>query len=158
MHETHRGALDSVRGIFRSVVRTVVPEAEGMSEGEWAELESIVDDALRQRPPGMRRQLRIFLRAIRWLPVLRWGRRFPALSRDARTRFLRALQDAPLLLVRRGFWGVRTLAFMGYYGREAARDEIGYDARLRGRRDRDVPVAGRRRGALPEETPREDGP
>ena len=42
------------------------------------------------------------------------------------------MQDAPLLLLRRGFWGLRTLIFMGYYGRDAARDAIGYRADPRG--------------------------
>lgn len=145
--------LASVRDVFRAVAATVVPEARELDADGWGRLEAIVADALSARPPAMRRQLRVLLRALEWLPVLRWGRPFTALSTDGRRRVLSALQDAPVLLLRRGFWGLRTLALMGYYGREEAREEIGYRAHLRGRRGRDEPTAGRGRGELPEETP-----
>lgn len=76
--------------------------------------------------------MRLFVRALDLLPLLRFGRTFRALDRQRRTQFLLAVQDAPLLLVRRGFWGLRTLVFMGYYGRAGAAATIGYRADLRG--------------------------
>ncbi len=145
--------LAPVRRTFRSVVATVVPEAGELDPGGWARVEAIVEDALRARPPDLRVQLRLLLRIVRWLPVVRWGRTFPALSLDARRRFLAILQDAPVLLLRRGFWGVRTLAFLGFYGRREVRRELGYDARLRGRRDRQAPIRGGGRGELLDATP-----
>ena len=45
---------------------------------------------------------------------------------------LETLQDAPVLLLRRGIWGLRTLAFMGYYTRPDAQRAIGYRADPRG--------------------------
>ena len=42
------------------------------------------------------------------------------------------MENAPLLLMRRGFWGIKTLVFMGYYGRDEARAEVGYRATVRG--------------------------
>lgn len=145
--------LAPVRQTFRSVVETVVPGARELDPGGWSRVEQIVEDALRSRPPSLRFQLRVLLRAIRWLPLFRWGRTFPSLSLDARGRFLAFLQDAPVLLLRRGFWGIRTLAFMGFYGREEVHRELGYDARLRGRRDREGPVRGQGRGELLDVTP-----
>lgn len=146
--------LGTLRPLFRAVTRTVVPESRDLGEDAWHELEAIVEDALGRRPAAMRRQLRLFLRLVQWLPLVRWGRRFTALSDERRRRFLAALQDAPLLVVRRGFWGIRTLAFMGYYGRPEARAEVGYDARPRGRREKETPTSGRGRGELLPETPR----
>lgn len=147
--------LAPVRRTFRSVVETVVPEAGDLDRDGWSRVEAIVEDALRARPPALRRQLRLLLRMVRWLPVLRWGRTFASLSLDARRRFLALLQDAPVLLLRRGFWGVRTLAFLGYYGRREVHRELGYDARLRGREEREGPVRGRGRGELLDVTPGE---
>jgi len=46
----------------------------------------------------------------------------------ARTRLLASLQDSRLLLVRRGVWGLRTLAFVVYYGRDEGRAAVGYRA------------------------------
>jgi hypothetical protein len=148
-----RSELAPVRPVFRAVARSVAPGTRELDEDGWAELEAIVGDALSARPPEMRRQLRILLRAVEWGAVLRWGRRFTSLGPDRRDRLLAWLQDAPLLLLRRGFWGLRTLVFMGYWGREEARREAGYGARLRGRRQNDGPTAGRGRGELLDVTP-----
>ena len=96
------------------------------------ELERIVELALTSRPPRLQLQLVILIRAIEWLPLLRYGRRFTRLASERRARVLAALQESPLLLLRRGFWGLRTLALMGYYARPAAAASIGYRADPRG--------------------------
>jgi len=111
---------------------TVVPEAAGLDVAGWDEFDRVVENGLASRPPSIRRQLRFLVRLLDVLPLLRYGRTFRALDAESRTRFLRAIQDAPLLLLRRGFWGLRTLVFMGYYGRASAAAEIGYRADLRG--------------------------
>jgi hypothetical protein len=122
-------ALEPVRAAFRAVTETVVPEAVALSPEEWRALESIVEEALAPRPASIKRQIRLLVRVIDAAGLLFSGRRFTSLDRSRRTRVLRAFQDAPLLLLRRGFWGLRTLALMGYYARQAAAIEIGYDAR-----------------------------
>jgi len=118
--------------VFRAVATTVVPEAARLSPAEWADLEALVTRALTARPARMRRQLALFLRLLDWLPLLRYGRRLTALDAARRARFLSFIQDSPLLLVRRGFWGVRTLVLLGYYGRPAAAAAIGYRGDRRG--------------------------
>lgn len=95
-------------------------------------LEDIVRGALEPRPRALQRQFILLVRMIDWLALLRYGRRFAALDPDHRHRFLAQLQNAPLLLVRRGIWGLRTLLLMGYYGRPAAGRAIGYRADPRG--------------------------
>jgi hypothetical protein len=125
-------ALAPVRRAFRAVAETVVPEARVLPPEQWQALEAIVEGALSERPARLRRQLRLFVRMIEIVPVLRYGRGFTALDPGRRTAVLRALQDAPLLLLRRGFWGLRTLVLMGYYARPAAAAEIGYRADARG--------------------------
>lgn len=146
---------DPIRPVFRAVVVAAVPEARSLDPAGWSALEEVVETALRDRPAPLRRRLGLFLGILQWLPILRYGRRFTSLGPGRRRRLLSLLERAPLLLVRRGIWGLRTLALMGYYGRPDAAREIGYDARLRGRREKG-PVRGRGAGALLEETP--DGP
>ena len=121
-----------VRPIFRAVVSTVVPEASQLDEQGWAELETLVEAALRDRSPAMLRQLRLLLRAIQWLCVFRYGRGFTSLRADRRVRVLAHLQDHRIELIRCGFWGLRTLAFLGFYGRAEAVQAIGYAADPRG--------------------------
>lgn len=119
-------------GVFRAVVTTIVPEAARLDGAQWAELETIVRRFLARRPAHSRRQLAVLLALLDWLPVLRYGRRLTALDPRRRARFLALVEDAPLLLVRRGFWGLRTLAFLGYYGRPEAAAAIGSRADPRG--------------------------
>jgi hypothetical protein len=124
--------LSPVRRIFRAVVSVVVPEANKLNEQSWGELETLVETTLRDRSPAMHRQLRLFLRTIQWLPIFRYGRSFTAVSAERQMRVLGYLQNHRIELVRCGFWGVRTLAFLGYYGRPEAVRAIGYAADPRG--------------------------
>ena len=113
---------------FRAVAATMVPEAASLGEPEWREAEAIVARVLAARPAGVRRQIGLFLRVLDFASLLGYRRRLAALSPDERTQFLESLSKSRLLLVRRGIWGLRTLAFMGYYARGKAAQEIGYRA------------------------------
>ena len=124
--------LAPVREVFRAIANTVVPEAAQLDAGAWKEAERLIENALEVRPPSVRRQIRMFIRIIEWIPLARFGHRFTALDAERRTRLLLSLQSSPLLLLRRGLWGLRTLAFIGYYARPAARAAIGYRADARG--------------------------
>ena len=117
---------------FRAVATCVVPEAARLEAAQWDELEAIVARAIAARSRSVQRQLTLFLILLEWLPLLRYARRLSRLDTTRRANFLDRLQRAPLLLLRRGLWGVRTLILMGYYGRPAAAREIGYRADARG--------------------------
>ncbi|MBZ5658718.1 MAG: hypothetical protein LAO56_26050 [Acidobacteriia bacterium] len=131
-NETSRSVLAPVRAVFRAVVVTVVPDARQLDEPSWLALEELVEDALEIRRPALRGQLQLFLRVIQWLPVVRYGRTFVALRDEERSRILRYMQDHPVERIRCGFWGLRTLAFLGYYGRLEGAHAIGYAPDPRG--------------------------
>jgi len=131
-NEPSRSVLAPVRAVFRAVVVTVVPDAKQLDEPNWLALEALVEDALEIRTPTLRRQLQLFLRAIEWLPVVRYGRTFTALGTEQRSRVFRYLQDHPVERIRCGFWGLRTLALLGYYGRPDGAHAIGYRPDSRG--------------------------
>lgn len=136
-----------LRPHFRAFAEGVLPPARGYDEEEWARAEALVAAALGERPPSVRRQIRIFLRAVNLLPLFTRGRTLRGLGPDEREAFLSGLQDSRLLPIRRGVWGLRTLAFMGHYARPEVHGGIGYGARLRGRRehpDGDRLAGGRR--------------
>ena len=131
-HHSASHVLARVRPVFRVVATTIVPEAARMEEPAWLETEQLIIAALTRRSVSEQRQLRLFLRVVQWLPVFRYGRRFTSLDPARRRRFLCYLQDHPVLLIRTGFWGLRTLALLGYYGRTEAAKEIGYTPDARG--------------------------
>ena len=125
----------SLRPHFRAVAEGVLPPVRAYQAEDWRKAESVVETALRDRPPGMVRQLHLFLRVVNLLPLLTRGRTLRGMDPDAREAFLSRLQDSRLLPIRRGVWGIRTLAFMGHYGRPEVHPTIGYGAHLRGRRE-----------------------
>lgn len=82
---------------------------------------AVIGEAAADRPLALRVQLELFFFAIRWLPALLWLCPFERLPSAHQDYLLRALQEAPVALLRKGFWGVRTLVYMGLYGRSAIR-------------------------------------
>jgi hypothetical protein len=117
-----------VRALFREVAKTIVPEAIALDETSWVEMEAIIESGLANRPAKIRRQLRLFVKALNLLPIARYGRSFRSLDHERRTAFLRSVESSPLIPVRRGFWGLRTFVFMGYYSLDSVREAIGYRA------------------------------
>ena len=126
------GLLVTQRATFRAFAATAVPEMAAFDDAAWADVERTVAHALSQRPAPMRRQLAIFLRVIENLPRLRYGRPFSSLTPSQRASLLHRLERAPLKLIRRGVWGLRTLVLMGCYTRAEMMDAIGYRAHAAG--------------------------
>ena len=124
----------------------MVPVLRAASPQHWVEIEAEIERALAQRPSAVRHQLASFLRLIDWFPLLRHGRRLTKLDSEKRTAFLQSLERHPLLLIRRGIWGVRTLVFLGYYTRADVAALIGYRAHPDGWSAR--PESGRERPSV----------
>jgi hypothetical protein len=120
------------RDTFRAFAVTVVPEMEEFAEAGWAEVERTIEHALARRAPAMRRQLSMLLRTIANLSRVRYGRPFGELDAAQRTAMIDVLQRAPLKLIRRGIWGLRTLVLMGCYTRAEIMTAVGYRAHARG--------------------------
>lgn len=139
------GALAPVRGAFRAVTVACVPAAAEFGASAWSRAEEVVDDALAQRPAAVRRQVVLFYRVLGALSAARFGRGLVGAGPERVRRLLASLERSPLLLLRRGTWGVRTLAFMGVYTQPDVRRRIGYEAAPRGWESR-----GGEQGAWPD--------
>jgi hypothetical protein len=118
--------------VFRAIASAVVPDTDRLDEPAWAELETLAEQSLRNRPASLHRQIRLLLRVIQWLPMIRFGRPFTSLDLPTRAHFLAGLQNSRIEQLRVGFWGLRTLILLGYYGRPSAADSIGYKPHPRG--------------------------
>jgi hypothetical protein len=110
----------------------LVPEVATLDADRRGDFTAIVEEALAERPEGMRRQLRVFLALIEHAPLVRFGGRFTRLGPAAQDRVLRRLQDAPIELLRKGFWGLKALVLMGYYARVEAAAEVGWTPSFHG--------------------------
>ena len=112
--------LAPVRPAFRAIAQAMVPASQRYDEAAWRTMEGVVEDALAARPAAMQRQLVTFVRLANLLAVPMRGRTLVGLPVDARERVLHALERAPVALLRRGVWGLRTLVFMGHYANPGA--------------------------------------
>ena len=108
------------------LARRIVPEADGLDAAGRATMRAIIEQALSSRPPAARRQFGLVLRIRRWAPALRYAAPLDKLSPERQDAALGWFQDAPLALLRKGFWALKTMVFMGYYGRPEAAQAIGY--------------------------------
>lgn len=114
------------RAFFLVLAARIVPESVSLDPSARDRLIALVNDMLSTRPPKMLGELALFLRVVRWLPALRYGRPLDRLAPAEQDTALRWFQDSPVKLLRKGFWGLKTLVFLGYYGRPEAGETIGY--------------------------------
>jgi hypothetical protein len=128
----NQGVLDSYSNTLRAIGGVVLPYPEALDDEGWAEAERIIEGALAPKPPGIKRQIRLFLKLVNLLSVFRTGRPLVKLRINRRLAFLEKLQRSRLMPLRRGMWGIRTLIFMGYYNQDWVRAGIGYSADPRG--------------------------
>ncbi len=120
--------LTALRPVFRAAAVAFVPALEPASPATWEAVERTVAGALGARPAGVTRQLGLFLRVLDGAARLRHGRSLAGLDLPTRVRLLERFERAPILSVRRGIWGLRTLVFMGYYTQEPVIAALGYRA------------------------------
>lgn len=120
--------LDPVRPAFRAAAQAFVPETAAAGTAAWDALETIVADLLASRPPALRRQFVLLIRLLDLLALVRYGRRLSRLAPGRRGAFLEAVARGPVLVLRRGVWGLRTLVLMGWYGQAEVQRAIGYRA------------------------------
>jgi hypothetical protein len=114
------------RAFLLTLAARIVPWSSGLTPDRRAACVELIADALGGRPVAMRRQFALFLAVLRWAPVVRYLRPFDRLDGDRQDAVLRWFQDCPLQIVRSGFWGVRTLIFLGCYGHPDVGPSIAY--------------------------------
>jgi hypothetical protein len=114
---------------FEALQARLVPRAARFTGDERAASRVLVEDFLTRQPDATRWKLALFLRIIDVLAFLVGLRPFRALAPARQDRLLAFLFDAPVGLLRKGFWGLNSLARLGVYGQTGLYDEIAYRVR-----------------------------
>jgi len=115
------------------LAETITPETASLDADGRSRMVDIVDEALMDREENVRRQFASFLTLIRVAPFLRYGRTFDGLDPAKKNAVLRWFENGPIGLFRQGFWGLKVLVFMGYYGQPEHWSEVGYAPEFDGR-------------------------
>jgi hypothetical protein len=112
--------------LLRQLAVRIVPESARLDDAQLKAFRDIVAQALGARPEGVRRQFGVLLKVLRWAPALRYGAPFERLSPEHQDAALHWFENAPVAALRKGFWGLKAMVFMGYYGRPEAARSVGY--------------------------------
>jgi len=113
---------------FRALVPVFVPETARATPEEWSALEATVDGALARRPAALQHQVAAFLRLLDLWSRLRHRTGLTRLGPAKRQALVESFARSPLLLLRRGVWGLRTLVMMGWYTQDSVIRALGYRA------------------------------
>lgn len=114
---------------FEALQADLVPRSRHFDEAARIASRRLVDDFVGTMPASNQRKLGLFLLIIDVLALLTGLRPYRALPEARRLRLLAWLFDAPIGLLRKGFWGLNSLARLGVYGNPAIWPEIGYAPR-----------------------------
>ncbi|HJR35688.1 MAG TPA: hypothetical protein VJ817_12105 [Gemmatimonadales bacterium] len=117
-----------LRPALRPLAISFIPEIAGATAAQWSELEERIAQALAARPAAVRRQLGLFVRVLEAASRIRYRAGLAALDSGRRTALLEAFAGSPLLLFRRGIWGLRTLVMLGWYTQPSVVSALGYRA------------------------------
>ena len=117
----------SLRPAFRALAICFVPETARATPAQWTALEAEVERALDARPE-LRPQLVLFIRLLDLSARFRYAHSLARLDPVRGDGLLRAFAASPVLLFRRGVWGLRTLVFLGWYTQPDVIAGLGYRA------------------------------
>jgi hypothetical protein len=118
---------------LRILAARIVPETTELDAEGLVRFFDIIDGALLERPESVRGQFATFLGVLRLAPAVRYGRPFEKLGGDRQDAVLHWFEDCPVGLLRKGFWGLKAMVFMGYYGQPETSELVGYAPEFDGR-------------------------
>jgi len=93
---------------------------------ERQQLLDTIEAQLQKRPVTIQRKFKLFLCVLRWSTLPRHLTRLDKLPAEAQDAALRRFQNSPIVLLRKGFWGLKTLLHLGYYCLPATASRVRY--------------------------------
>jgi len=114
---------------FEAIQGCLSPKSRQFTDEQKLTSLKTIDDILSTKEAKIRFQFFTFLRVIDCISLILGFHTFKKLSDQKQKRVMQFFFDSPIGLLRKGFWGLNTLAKMGVYGQESVYKEIGYELR-----------------------------
>ncbi len=114
---------------FEALQHCLVPRSKTFSAQEAQRSRDTVNQLLAQQSASAQGKLALFLVLFDLVACLRYARSFKRLSDQQKSRVLNFFFDSPIGLLRKGFWGLNTLARLGVYSQTELHQELGYQLR-----------------------------
>lgn len=114
------------------VAKRLVPDIGQLPRERQLDVIRVVDGALSEREPALQVQFGAFLKILNLAPFPRHFKTLKGLPPAIQDKWLRKFENSSIQKFRTGFWGLRTLIFMGYYGDPARAKEFNYTPSFKG--------------------------
>jgi hypothetical protein len=117
---------------FVVVMESITPLSRTFTADQRAASLFILRNFLGSKKLAIRAGARAFVALLALAAWIRHGRRLRALSDARREALLRSFMDSPIPILRKGFWGISTLAKLACYGQPSTYATLGYRPRAIG--------------------------
>lgn len=114
---------------FATLERRLVPLAQELNLEQRQAAQRLVAHFLAEKPKGLKRRLALFLALIDLVSLFMGGRVFARLPATRQDRVLNFFYHSRFSLLRKGFWGLNTLAKLSVYGQESIYPRLHYQLR-----------------------------
>ena len=114
---------------FELFQETLVPRSENFTPVEREASRELVNNLLSSQPPIILIKIKLFMVMIEVFALITQRNAFGQLTNENRNQVLDAFFGSPISLLRKGFWGLNTLARLGVYGQTTLHEELGYHLR-----------------------------
>ncbi len=109
---------------FSAIARRILSLDENENESDAARY---VDAFLSDKDTKTQKTFHLLLFVFEKLSLLLFLKPFSRLSHDTQEKYIALWENAPVKKLRTGFFGLKTLALLGYYTDEKCWKEIGYE-------------------------------
>lgn len=111
---------------FEALQRCLVPRCRAFDDDRRRASRELVNRILADKAAAVHCKIALFLFLIDCVSLCCGLRPFARLRPDKQRHVMDLFFDSRVALLRKGFWGVNTLAKLGVYGQPAVYAEIGY--------------------------------
>ena len=114
---------------FELLQETLVPRSIAFTQEERERSRALVNGLLSSQPVTIVAKIRLFMILIEVFSLITQTKAFDRLAQEDKKKVLQAFFESPVPLLRKGFWGLNTLARLGVYGQASLHQELGYHLR-----------------------------
>ena len=114
---------------FEAVQQCLVPRSKQFTPARKQRARELVNELLATKSPAVHLKLAALLVAIDLRSFYVGFKTFRNLREEQQRQVMNWFFDSSIALLRKGFWGVNTLAKLGVYGQPSIYAEIGYRLR-----------------------------
>ncbi|MDA8792597.1 hypothetical protein N9N67_05090 [Bacteriovoracaceae bacterium] len=117
---------DNLENKFYNIVSTLIPRSRDFTSDQKRRSYDIVNEFLEDKPGAIHFKIKLFFTLIDITTFFKFFKTFKAASLEQRNEVCQFLFDCNIPLLRKGFWGINTLAKLSVFSQSTVHQDIGY--------------------------------